>query len=272
MTDESVINAVAWVARMVRKRSKVADAGERSAAFSAPVDPLALAADNAAVMRPGTQASDTTGAPADINAALTLRKRTSASPVARRSAILAAALEEFTARGYEGARLDDVAKRAGVAKGTIYLYFADKEALFQDLVRSMVHPVLGTLDKMAGIDVPARILVEGLLGTFVREVYGTRRRDLVRLILNEGPRFPAIAEFYYREVIGRVLSIVRPILQRAAERGELPNDNLARFPQLIVAPMLVGIMWQAMFERFEPLDVNAMVRAHIDILFAGRAS
>src|SRR6478672_8577052 len=118
----------------------------------------------------------------------------------RRSAILAAALEEFTARGYEGARLDDVAKRAGVAKGTIYLYFADKQALFQELVRSMVHPVLGMLDKMRGVDIPARMLVEGLLGTFVREVYGTRRKDLIRLILNEGPRFPAIAEFYYHEV------------------------------------------------------------------------
>jgi AcrR family transcriptional regulator len=200
------------------------------------------------------------------------RKRISASPEARRSAILAAALEEFTARGYEGARLDDVAKRASIAKGTIYLYFADKEALFQELVRSMVHPVLGTLDKMVGVDIPARMLVEGLLGTFVREVYGTRRRDLIRLILNEGPRFPTIAEFYYREVIGRVLAVVRPVLRRAAERGELPNDNLARFPQLIVAPMLVGIMWQAMFERFEPLDIDAMVRAHIDILFAGRAS
>ena len=98
---------------------------------------------------------------------------------------------------------------------------------------------------------------------------GTRRKDLIRLILNEGPRFPAIAEFYYHEVIERVLDIVRPILARAAERGELPNDSLARFPQLIVAPMLVGIMWHAMFEKFEPLDVDAMVRAHIDILFAG---
>ena len=75
----------------------------------------------------------------------------------RRSAILAAALEEFTARGYEGARLDDVAKRAGIAKGTIYLYFADKEALFQDLVRSMVHPVLGTLEHLREVDIPARV-------------------------------------------------------------------------------------------------------------------
>src|SRR5256714_293976 len=189
----------------------------------------------------------------------------------RRAAILAAALDEFTARGYEGARLDDVAKRAGIAKGTIYLYFADKETLFQELVRSMVHPVLGTLEKLRDIDIPARVLVETLLTTFVREIYGTRRKDIIRLILNEGPRFPAIADFYYREVIARVLAIVRPILKRAAERGELPSDALARFPQLIVAPMLVGIVWHALFDKFEPLDVAAMARAHIEILFGGAA-
>jgi AcrR family transcriptional regulator len=199
-----------------------------------------------------------------------LRKRRPASPEARRADILAAALEEFTARGFEAARLDDVAKRAGVAKGTIYLYFADKEALFQELVRSMVNPVLGTLEQMRDLDIPARMLVEGMLNTFVREVFGTRRKDIVRLILSEGPRFPSIAEFYYREVIARVLAIVRPLLARAAERGELADDSLARFPQLIIAPGLVAIMWSALFEKYEPLDVPAMIRAHIGILFGGR--
>ena len=204
------------------------------------------------------------------NAGAQPRKRRSATPEARRATILDAALEEFTARGYEGARLDDVAKRAGIAKGTIYLYFADKEELFQDLVRSMVHPVLGTLEHMREVDIPARMLVEGMLDTFVREILGTRRKDIVRLILTEGARFPAIAEFYHREVIARVLSIMRPILKRAAERGELPDDSLARFPQLIIAPGLVAIMWNALFAKYEPLDVPEMIRAHIGILFGRR--
>jgi len=210
--------------------------------------------------------------PASAGAQPQRAPRRALSPQARRAAILDAALDEFSARGYAAARLDDVAKRAGVAKGTIYLYFADKEALFQDMVRSMVSPILGTLEAMREIDVPARVLVERLLGIFLSEVYGTRRKDIVRLILSEGPRFPAIAEFYHREVIARVLAIVRPILQRAAERGELPDDALARFPQLIVAPGLVGIMWHGLFDKLEPLDVAAMLRAHLDILFAGRAA
>jgi len=176
-----------------------------------------------------TAAPRRAGAYAEAKEGVALPRRRSLSPEARRAAILAAALEEFTARGYEGARLDDVARRAGIAKGTIYLYFTDKEALFQELVRSMVHPVLGTLEKLREVDIPARVLVETLLATFVREVYGTRRKDIIRLILSEGPRFPAIAEFYYREVVARVLAIVRPILARAAERGELPATRSRAF-------------------------------------------
>jgi AcrR family transcriptional regulator len=199
------------------------------------------------------------------------RKRRSQSRECRRAAILAAALEEFSARGYEGARLDDVAKRAGIAKGTIYLYFADKEALFRDLVRSMVNPILGMLEQTREIDLPARALVELLIETFVREIYGTRRKDIIRLILSEGPRFPAIAEFYYREVISRILGFVRPMLARAIERGELPDDTFVRFPQLLIAPGLVGIIWSGLFEKFEPLDVAAMMRAHVNVIFGRRA-
>jgi AcrR family transcriptional regulator len=199
------------------------------------------------------------------------RKRRALPAEARRAAILAAALEEFSARGYEGARLEDVAKRAAIAKGTIYLYFADKEALFQELVRSMVNPILGMLEQTRAIDIPARALVELLIETFLREIYGTRRKDIIRLIFSEGPRFPAIAEFYHREVISRILGFVRPMLARAVKRGELPDDTFVRFPQLLIAPGLVGILWSGLFEKFEPLDVAAMMRAHVNVIFAGRA-
>ena len=151
------------------------------------------------------------------------RKRTLVPPEARRAAILAAALEEFTARGYEGARLDDVAKRAGVAKGTIYLYFADKETLFQELVRSMVNPVLGTLEAVRDDRHSGAHAGRGhCSSTFVREIYGTRRKDIIRLILSEGPRFPAIGEFYHREVIARVLG---DHASAAAARGRARRDS-----------------------------------------------
>ena len=142
----------------------------------------------------------------------------------RRQAILDAALEEFSARGFAAARLDDVAQRARVAKGTIYLYFRDKESLFQELVRAMVSPLVGAIEAAALRELPVRALVELILETFVNEIYDTRRKDVLRLIINEGGRFPDLAEFYYREVIARVFPAVRERLRRAVECGELAHD------------------------------------------------
>ena len=194
------------------------------------------------------------------------RKQRSA---ARREAILAAALDEFAARGFEAARLDDVAKRAGVAKGTIYLYFRDKQSLFQELVRAMLTPLVGTIEALSAADVPTSVLADTIVDLFVREVYETRRKDVIRLMISEGPRFPELAEFYYREVLSRIIAAVRALLTRAAARGEVPA-GLAEFPQIIAAPGLVAVIWSGLFERFEPLDVRKMMKTHVDLLFAPR--
>ncbi|MBX9841246.1 MAG: TetR/AcrR family transcriptional regulator; helix-turn-helix transcriptional regulator [Xanthobacteraceae bacterium] len=185
----------------------------------------------------------------------------------RRDAILAAALDEFSARGFAAARLDDVARRAGVAKGTIYLYFADKEALFQELIRAELSPVVGGLIQVSHADIPIRQFAHHLVDVFVREVFETRRKDVIRLVLTEGGRFPKLAEFYHQEIIARVLQAVRGLLRRAVERGELKHDALVKYPQLLPAPMLMAVMWHGLFDRFEPLDVRALMRAHFAILF-----
>jgi AcrR family transcriptional regulator len=190
----------------------------------------------------------------------------------RRDAILAAALDEFAASGFAATRLDDVARRAGVAKGTIYLYFRDKESLFQELVRTMLSPMVGAIETERLADRPVRDVAEMIVELFAREIFGTRRKDVLRLIITEGVRFPKLAEFYYREVIERVLVALRAILRRAVERGELPNDALLRFPQLLVAPALLTLVWNGMFDRFTPLDFRALMQAHLDILFGKRTS
>ena len=191
---------------------------------------------------------------------------------ARRSAILAAALDEFAARGFAATRLDDVARRAGVAKGTIYLHFADKEALFEELIRREIGPIIAALEQASHADVPLRQVTDQLIEVFVRGIFETRRKDVIRLVITEGPRFPKLAEFYYREVIARVLGIVRGLLRRAFQRGELKNDVLIRFPQLLAAPGIIAIIWSGLFDRFEPLDVRAMMRAHFDTLLGSRST
>src|SRR5215471_373978 len=190
----------------------------------------------------------------------------------RRAAILAAALEEFAARGFADTRLDDVARRAHIAKGTIYLYFRDKESLFQELVRTMLSPLVGTIEAAPLSEVPIRAVAEMIVDVFVREIYGTRRKDVIRLVIAEGPRFPKLAEVYYREVIAHVLPVLRARLALAVERGELSRDALARFPQLLVAPALVAIMWNSLFGRMAPLDVRELMRAHLDLLVGERSA
>jgi AcrR family transcriptional regulator len=185
---------------------------------------------------------------------------------ARREAILDATLEEFSARGFEAARLDDIAKRAGVAKGTIYLYFADKETLFQELVRSMLTPLIGHFEALAAVDVPFPALAERLVDVACEQLIASRRKDIIRLIISEGTRFPAIADFYYREVLSRVFGALQTILQRALDRGELRHRGIVAFPQLLAAPVLVAIVWTSLFEKQAPLDVRAMLQAHLDIL------
>jgi len=185
----------------------------------------------------------------------------------RRQAILAAALQEFSARGFASARLDDVAVAAGIAKGTIYLYFRDKEALFQDLIRSEMSPVVASLETALAVDLPVRAVAEQAVALFVREIYGTSRKDIIRLIISEGPRFPQLADFYYREVLSRIIAAVRALLARALERGELRSDAIIRFPQLLGAPGIVAIIWSGLFERHDPIDVQGLMRAHLDLLF-----
>jgi AcrR family transcriptional regulator len=173
---------------------------------------------------------------------------------ATRAAIVDAALDEFAAKGFAGTRLDDVARRAGVAKGTIYVHFRDKESLFEELVRSSLGP-------------PLRQFAEHFVETFAREILGTRRRDVLRLIITEGPRFPALAHIYYRLVVQRALRLLRARVRRAVERGEVHSDALERFPQLLVAPAFIALVWQSLFAAFEPLDVATMLRTHVDLLF-----
>lgn len=189
----------------------------------------------------------------------------------RRNAIIDAALDEFAEKGFAAARMEDIARRAGVAKGTIYLNFNDKEALFEAIVRQEIRP---NIDGLASIvaaggslhDFLERRLLP-LLGDFAR----TRRGAVVRLLLSEAVRFPKLAEVYYRLVIGPALDSFRTLLGRAHERGELKAPMLIEFPQLLAAPIPLSVIWSGLFERFEHLEIERMARAYFDFLLGESA-
>jgi AcrR family transcriptional regulator len=179
-------------------------------------------------------------------------------------------MDEFIARGFAATRLDDVAKRAGVAKGTIYLHFKDKEALFQELVRTALVPLIGRLAAPPPAGASVRAALEGFAQTFAQEVVNTRRGEIVRLIIAEGARFPSVADFYYREVVARGIAGMRALIELGIHSGEISQPNLALFPQLVAAPAIIAVIWQGLFGRHAPLDAGAMLRVHLDLIFGER--
>jgi AcrR family transcriptional regulator len=164
---------------------------------------------------------------------------------ARPSELLAAALELFVERGYAATRLDDVAAQAGVSKGTLYLYFANKEELFKAVVRENLMPVLDlaeeTIDGYAGPS--AQLLRQFLFGWWER-IGATQLSGLVKLIMAESGNFPEVARFYHEEVISRASAFIIRMLQRGIERGEFRRIDPVQAQQVIVAPMLMLMMWK----------------------------
>lgn len=198
------------------------------------------------------------------------RRVSRANPEQRRRAILDAALEVFAESGFASARMQDVAARAGVAKGTLYLYFKDKAALFEGLIHEAIDPVLGSMEaRLADFDGTTRDFLHLLFAHLSREAVHSPRRHIVRLMIGEGERFPDLAAFYHREVIARGVNLVRAINERALARGEITSDAGKRYPQLIFAPLLIAALWEGVFQRLDPLDSEDMLKTHVDVVLRG---
>ena len=188
----------------------------------------------------------------------------------RRQAIIEAALDEFIARGFAATRLDDIAKRAGVAKGTIYLHFKDKESMFEELIRTAIVPLVGRMQGPPPAGATVRDAIEAFALSVHPEIAKTRRGDIVRVIVAEGPRFPAIADFYYREVVSRGLD-GNARADRGGHRARRDQEQEPRkFPQILVAPAMIAVIWQSLFARHAPLDAIEMFRTHLDLIFGER--
>jgi AcrR family transcriptional regulator len=202
------------------------------------------------------------------SASLARRRRAArAAPEERQSHILKAALDVFSEHGFASTRLEDVAQRAGVAKGTLYLYFPDKEALFERMLQSVVAPALTRLAALAADEtIPPATAIEHLFAFLQTEVLNTPREKVIRLIVSEGPRFPRLAKFYYDEVISKGLASLRVIAARGKGRPAHNIEALARFPQLLFAPVLTSIVWRSLFSEFESLDIPAFLETYKRIL------
>ncbi len=193
---------------------------------------------------------------------------------ARPDEILAAALELFTRHGYAATRLADVAARAGVSKGTLYLYFPNKAELFKALVRRALLPNLAEAEaRAARHSGRTQDLLGQLIFGLARAVVDSPLSGIPKLVISEAGNFPEIARFYFEEVIQRVQRLVESILARGVRRGELRRIDTAAAWRLVVAPLVLQILWKHTFESYEtqPVPLERYVSAHLEVLFHGLA-
>ena len=138
------------------------------------------------------------------------------------------------------------------------------------MIRTALVPLIGRLAAPPPAGGSVRAALDNFAQTFAQEVISTRRGDIVRLIVSEGARFPSLADFYYREVVSRGMAAMRALIQIGVERGEIKQESLTRFPQIVVAPAIVAVIWQGLFGRHAPLDASEMLRVHLDLIFGER--
>ena len=188
---------------------------------------------------------------------------------ARPQEIVDAALDVFTERGFAATRLDDVAQRAGVSKGTLYLYFPNKEELFKAVVRSAIVPNLEMAEHLlADFPGPSMTILERLLHGIGARVMSSKVGGIPKLMIAEAGNFPELARFYFDEVIGRGFRVLRAVLERGIARGEFRPVDVDHTVRLIIAPMLMIALWRSSFEPVEgrPLDAPGLIAEHLDHL------
>jgi AcrR family transcriptional regulator len=194
---------------------------------------------------------------------------------ARPGEILDAALAEFAARGFAASRMEDIAARAGVTKGTLYLYFASKEELFKTLVRESIGAAIASrraqVDAYDGSAAALLATILRFMGYFART---SDRAVLPKIVMAESGNFPELLAFYRAEVVDQGLALMSGVIARGVEQGEFRAIDPQHGARLCVAPILLVILWRTTFARAESpaYDLEGLVEAHIDVLLKGLAA
>jgi AcrR family transcriptional regulator len=197
-------------------------------------------------------------------------------PRARRKAerpgqILDAAFEEFAKHGYAATRLEDVANRAGVTKGTIYFYFETKERVFNEMIRHVSRSIFPELDSFAAtLKGPYSARLHNLI-VFVYDRIAEDRtfRETLRFLISEGSRFPDLVDRHYDEFMQPVVERFRELIEAGIAAGEFRPSPAVEFTELIVSPVLLLSFWAMLFAGRRKLDVTGFINANIDLLMNG---
>jgi AcrR family transcriptional regulator len=184
---------------------------------------------------------------------------------ARPQELLEAALDVFAEKGFNAARVEDIAERAGVSKGKVF------RSLVRENLRTRITPLRDSVAEHAG---PSRDLIVLVLSTVASVIVHSKLAVLPKIIIAESGNFPKLAEFYRREVIDVGLGILRTIIERGIARGEFRKVDADHVARLCMAPMLLALVWKVSFAQFDetPFDIEAFAKTHLDVLLYGLAS
>lgn len=190
---------------------------------------------------------------------------------ARPGEILTAALACFKERGFAGTRLEDVAAKAGVTKGTIYLYYSSKEELFEAVVRSELVPNIDRLEASLSEPKPAAVLLEQFFTFWAQTVAPSPLSIIPKIVISEAGNFPELARFFLEAIPHRVLPLVASILRRGVAGGEFRPVDIDHVVYCVIGPLLFSVLWQHSLGPYDdrPLDVQAVCRAHLDLVLHG---
>ena len=190
---------------------------------------------------------------------------------ARPNEIIEAALELFTERGFGATRLEDVAKRAGVAKGTLFVYFPTKEDLFRAVAQSVLATNLDPmLQAVTAIDRPMREMIPMLL-VHAAKITQTRVPAIIRMLLSEARMFPDLAKVWHDEVVSKVLGVVTQLIEQAQARGEIRPGDPRLHAFSIIGPMAAGTLFREVFANAgAPVpDLHALAAQHAATIVDG---
>ena len=182
--------------------------------------------------------------------------------------IAEAAFAAFSEQGYAATRVEEVARRAGVSKGLLYLYFRTKEELFKAVIRNVVVPRVEALAAdVEESDLSAEEFIRGPLLTFLKQLPGSPVAVVVRLMISEGARHPELVDFYWENVISRGMRTVSAVVDHGIAAGEFRRTALNDLPQLFLAPAMLAVIWKLVLTD-HPLDSDRLIETHIELILA----
>lgn len=189
----------------------------------------------------------------------------------RPSEILEAAFEEFVLHGYAATRLEDIAARAGVTKGTIYVYFESKERVFEALARArgkeMFERIKPFLDDET--EPTADSIRTDLVFLFRTCAEDRPSLEVLRLLISEAGRFPQLIDEHFVSFIAPMLDKLKAKVQRAIAGGSVRAAPVAGFPELLMAPALTMHIWRLLFADRRTLDVQSYIESAVDLILNG---